>query len=128
VRFKSELRLETAGEQLMNEKLSNWESLVNVLASDVGYSEDLCLDDYYQDLFRREKVEREVLDVTDSQTLIECDQRFVDQTIPASRTWLEGDRWWHLRLPKRAGPELKAQAIAVGMVSEEVARDWLGSV
>lgn len=96
--------------------LENWEALVASLASPEGYSQSLCLDDYYHDI--ADRVRLESLDASENfrERLTKADAIFREHTLKARETRLSGQYWWHFRLPLRGGDGILEEARSCGLV------------
>ena len=108
----------------MRDRIGEWERFVDTLASSEGYPDGLGLDDYYQDVVNRDFLEEAELEPGIVRRLSEADAKFRSNTVAASQSRLSGAFWWHMRLPTRAGDELKDEATRLGFKSPSATQDW----
>lgn len=102
--------------------VENWRTLVEHVAA--GYSDSLCVDDYFQDLATtRDRLEKVLAEVGRSmsepallESVLRSDLVFAAATRPLLYTRLSGERWWHWRAPVLHGTEFEEELTSNGLV------------
>jgi hypothetical protein len=94
--------------------LHRWREFISKV--EAGYPA-LGLDDYFNGLSVRDAIERELPPMAGRELVSELhvlDERFRDCTRPVTKTFLQGDKWWHWRVPLHADPDLAEELESLG--------------